>query len=325
MRDRRSTSKRNECNLPSMSNEPRLADGFAQLLDRQDGVARVDQLGAAGMSSAYWGTQLAWGRWQRPSQAVVVTHNGPLTPAQQEWVAILGAGARAVLCGRSAASRWGLDGWDDGRIHVLVERGTSVPTLGLPVKVHESRRYFPANDPHPAKSPPMTRLDRSIVDAAVWTTQQRSACGLAIAAVQQRLTQPARLLAELERAGKVRHRRLLRAVLVDVEGGAQALSEVDFERICRRNGFPAPIRQRVRVDDSGRRRYIDAEIRTRRGKRLAIEIDGAAHLIVGSYWQDMARANEIILSGQSLLRFPTVALYLDEATVVDQLRRAIND
>ena len=79
------------------------------------------------------------------------------------------------------------------------------------------------------------------------------------------------------------------------------------------------------MDNNGRRRYIDVEIPTRRRKRLAIEIDGAAHLIVGSYWQDMARANEIVLSGQSLLRFPTVALYLDEATVVDQLRRTIND
>jgi hypothetical protein len=308
-----------------MSDVPRHADGFTQLLDRQDGVVRVDQLGTAGISRSHWRAQLAWGRWQQPCPAVIVAHNGPLTAAQQEWVAILGSGARAVLCGRSAASRWGLGGWDDGRIHVLVERGTSVPDLGLRVKIHESRRYFPADDPHPAKVPPMTRPERSIVDAAVWTMQQRSACGLVIAAVQQRLTQPARLVAELEKAGKVRHRRVLRAVLVDVEGGAQALSEVDFARICRRNGFPAPIRQSVRVDVSGRRRYIDVEMRTRRGKRLAIEIDGAAHLIVGSYWQDMARANEIALSGQSLLRFPTVALYLDEATVVDQLRRAIRD
>jgi hypothetical protein len=59
----------------------------------------------------------------------------------------------------------------------------------------------------------MTRLERSITDAAVWTKHPRSACGLVIAAVQQRLTQPARLVAELKKAGKVRHRRLLRAVL----------------------------------------------------------------------------------------------------------------
>jgi hypothetical protein len=308
-----------------MGSRVHLADSALDVLDRQDGAARVDQLVAAGMSTGYWQAQLAWGRWQQPCQTVVVTHNGPLTPTQQEWVAALGAGARAVLCGRSAAGRWGLESGDDGRIHVLVQRGTTVPQLGLPLQVHESRRYFPSDDPHPTKVPPMTSLGRSITDAAVWTKHARSACGLAIAAVQQRLTQPARLVAELKKAGKVRHRSLLCAVLVDVEGGAQALSEVDFAGICRRHGLPAPIRQNVRVDSHGRRRYIDAEMRTRRGRRLAIEIDGAAHLIVGSYWQDMARANEIVLTGQSLLRFPTVALYLDEATVVDQVRRAIND
>ena len=66
-------------------------------------------------------------------------------------------------------------------------------------------------------------------------------------------------------------------------------------------------------------------MRSRRGKVWLIEIDGAAHLIVGNYWHDMSRANELILGGDSLLRFPTVALYVDEATVVDQLRRALDD
>jgi hypothetical protein len=257
-----------------MSSTFHTTDRVTPLLARQDGVARLDQLGFAGMSAAYLHTQLAWGRWQRPCHTVVVTHNGPLTPAQE---------------------------------------------------IHESRRYFPTEHPHPSRLPPMSRLDRSIVDAAVWTKQPRSACGLVIAAVPQRLTQPARLLVELTKAGKVRHHRVLRAVLADVEGGAQALSEVDFARLCRRHGIPSPLHQSVRLDSQGRRRYIDVQMRTRRGKRLAVEIDGAAHLIVGSYWQDMARGNEIVLSGQSLLRFPTVALYLDEATVIDQLRRAVND
>jgi very-short-patch-repair endonuclease len=79
------------------------------------------------------------------------------------------------------------------------------------------------------------------------------------------------------------------------------------------------------VDNVGRRRYVDVEMRTRRGRKLVVEIDGAVHLIVGNYWSDMARANELVIAGQSILRFPTVALYLDEALVADQLRRAVND
>jgi hypothetical protein len=125
--------------------------------------------------------------------------------------------------------------------------------------------------------------------------------------------------------GRVRHRRLLRRVLADVEGGAQALSEVDFGHLCRRFGLPAPVRQALSVDDVGRRRYVDVEMRTRRGRKLVVEIDGAVHLIVGNYWSDMARANELVIAGQSILRFPTVALYLNEALVADHVRRAVSD
>jgi hypothetical protein len=295
------------------------------LLAVQDQVARLDQLVVAGMIRAEIARQIAWGRWQRSGPTVVVAHNGPLTPLQQQWASVLGAGRRSALCGRSAATHHGLDGWDDGRIHVLVERGTTPPQPPLPVVVHESRRYFPRIDPHPVRVPPMTRVERSLVDAAAWTRQARSACGLVIAGVQQRLTNPGRLLDELRTVGAVRHRPLLRRVLGDVEGGAQALSEVDFGRLCRRHGLPVPVRQSVRLDSQGRRRYVDVQLRTRRGKQMLVEIDGAVHLIVGTYWSDMARANEIVIAGQSLLRFPTVALYLDELAVVDQLRRSLDD
>src|SRR5215207_1860383 len=130
--------------------------------------------------------------------------------------------------------------------------------------------------------PPMTRLERSLVDAAAWTQHPRSACGLLIAAVQQCLTQPSRLLAELDAVGRVRHPRLLRRVLADVEGGAQALFQVDFGHLCRRIGLLSPVRQALRVDNVGRRRHADVEICTRRGRKLVVEIDGAVHLIVGN-------------------------------------------
>jgi hypothetical protein len=302
-----------------------LPDPVELLLDRQDAVARLDQLADRGLSPDEVEYQLGWGRWQHICRTVIVAHNGPLTPAQQQWASVLGAGRRAALCGRSAAAHHGLDGWDDGRIHVLVERGTTPPLLPFPVAVHESRRYFPRIDPHPVRVPPMTRVERSIVDAAAWTRHSRSACGLVIAGVQQRLTSPGRLVEELHTVGAVRHRKLLRTVLADVEGGAQALSEVDFGRLCRRHGLPIPMRQSVRLDHQGRRRYIDVELRTRRGKQMLVEVDGAVHLIVGTYWSDMARNNELVIAGQSLLRFPTVALYLDEAAVVDQLRRSLDD
>jgi len=59
------------------------------------------------------------------------------------------------------------------------------------------------------------------------------------------------------------------------------------------------------------------------GTRFGVEIDGAIHLIVGTYWADWERANEII-AGESLLRLPSVAMYLSPAVVADQLRRRLD-
>jgi hypothetical protein len=60
-------------------------------------------------------------------------------------------------------------------------------------------------------------------------------------------------------AGKVRHRRRLTLFLADLAGGAEALSEVEFLRWCRRPAFPKP-RMNVRLDSAGQRQYLDAEL-----------------------------------------------------------------
>ena len=104
----------------------------------------------------------------------------------------------------------------------------------------------------------------------------------------------------------------------------RSLAGVD-DRLLRQVWSSGPGTRRWAGCRQGRRRYVDVELRTRRGKKMLVEIDGAVHLIVGTYWSDMARANEIVIAGQSLLRFPTVTLYLDEAAVVDQLRRSLDD
>jgi hypothetical protein len=46
--------------------------------------------------------QLAAERWRRPTRGVIVLHNGPLTPTQQRWVAILRCPPGTVLGGLTA-------------------------------------------------------------------------------------------------------------------------------------------------------------------------------------------------------------------------------
>jgi hypothetical protein len=298
--------------------------GVVDLAARQAGAALRPQLVDAGLSRSKIDAQLDARRWLAYGPRVVVMHNGPLTQDQQRWAAVLNAGRGAALAGLTAAEVGGLTGWSDEAVHVLVRRGSTPPELpGVVVRKHESRRYSPTRDLAPNRFPPRVRLERAVVDAAAWTRPPRLACGLVVAAAQQRLTTATRLRNELSDAGLVRHRRILRAVMDDLEGGAEALSEIDFGAFCRRYRLPTPVRQVVRVDRYGRRRYLDAVLRRADGAAVAVEIDGAVHLIARTYWNDCSRANELVIAGERMLRFPTVALYLEPDVVADQLRRML--
>jgi hypothetical protein len=150
----------------------------------------------------------------------------------------------------------------------------------------------------------------------------KTATRITTAPIQQRLTTAARLREELAAAGQVKFRRTLLAFIADLEGGAEALSEVAFLRWCRRHGLPKP-RTNVRLDHLGRRRYLDAVFRRADGSLLFVEIDGGIHLTLATRWADTAKDNDAIIANQKTLRFPSVAIYSDDVRAVAQLRAAL--
>ncbi|HZC26420.1 MAG TPA: hypothetical protein VE287_05310, partial [Actinopolymorphaceae bacterium] len=207
--------------------------------------------------------------------------------------------------------------------HIVLPRGAWVPSSQPGVKVHESRRFDPSQR-HPTRTPPIVRVERAIVDAAAWSRQPRRACALVVAAVQQRLSLPDRLRDELLSAGSVRHRRLLLAVLGDVEGGVHALSELDFARLCNRYGLPRPVRQQRRRDAFGRVRYLDVRFRRRDGRYLNVEVDGAAHFDVLTAWSDMDRDIGFLARGEPTARVPAAILRTDPAGVARRVRALLD-
>lgn len=110
------------------------------------------------------------------------------------------------------------------------------------------------------------------------------------------------------------------AVLDDLAGGSQAMSEVDLVRLCRRGGLPVPVRQGVRRDGAGRRRYLDAEWQLPDGRRVLLEVDGVGHLDPARWYDDLLRAAEVGRPGEVVLRLPARALRTDEARVLALLR-----
>lgn len=299
------------------------ASSLVELSHRQFGVATRADLADLGISKHFLSAQLDARRWRELGPTVVALHNGPLSLQQQWSAAVLSAEGPACLAARTAAQAGGLHGWEVEPVHILVQRGAKVNEVPeIPIKVHESRR-FSAENIHPARMPPQVRIERALVDAAAWSASTRTACGLLAAGVQQRKTTASRLAEELELAGRVRHSRLMRAVLDDIEGGAHAMSELDFLKFCRRHNLPRP-RLQLRFDARGRRRYLDATFTRADGRLVGVEIDGAIHLVVRTYWDDMSRQNDFVIHDRLMLRFPSAYVHADDPVMLQQLREVLH-
>lgn len=295
---------------------------LVELADRQNGVVSRRQLASVGVDRWAIRNQVQAHRWAIVGTRVVVLTRGSLTRRQQCWVAVLHAGSVSALAGRTAAESAGLRGWTDDLAHVVVPKGgPAIPPLAG-VVVHESRRFGPA-DVARAAGPPRVAAARAVVDAASWNRSPRAALGLLAAGVQQRLVTPEQLRDQVRLAGRIRHAQLMRLTIDDIEGGSQALSELDLVAGCRRRGLPLPERQVVRLHH-GRRRYLDALFRDPWGRTVIVEVDGAAHLQVGTWWDDLDRQNELMIGGDLVLRFPAARLRADPDHCYDQIRRALS-
>ena len=138
--------------------------------------------------------------------------------------------------------------------------------------------------------------------------------------VQQRLSTPECIAPWIERMQPLRRARLFRSTLADIGGGAQSLAEIDVGRVCRRFGLPLPDRQVRRRDRSGRLRYTDCEWRLPDGRRVVLEVDGAFHMDITSWQEDIARERALVSAGVLLVRCTAGELRDDPAAVVRDLR-----
>ncbi len=285
---------------------------------------RPDGVLTSAMAVATYGrglvrAQLAARRWQAPVRGVVVLHNGPLTDAQSDRVALFGCGPGAALGGLTALSYDGLDGFAVDERHVVVPEGSRRKHL-LGVRPHWSRELSDA-DVHPVRLPRRTRPQRSIVDAASWCawSQERHARAIVIAAVQQRLVRTRDLRDALSRRGPCRHRSLIVESILDARGGIQSLPERDFDLLRRRRGLPEPTRQAVATRADGRF-YLDVEWKA---FDTACEVHGIPHLAVLDWESDLSRANEVTIGGPRLLVFSSYAVRRQQERAGDQLVRML--
>jgi very-short-patch-repair endonuclease len=305
-----------------MSAEPLELIPWRELPGMQEQVIARRQARLGGMSEDAWQWRLDTGVWQTVLPGVAVTHSGQVTDRQRAWAAVLYGGEGAALSGDAALVEAGFARLEVAAIDIAVPAHRRVATQPG-VRPHIVSRL--AELVHPVRQPTQVRTPRALLDSMAWASSDRAAEWRLAAAVQQRLVTPSQVRAALDGAPRLKRRALANAVLLDVELGAHAQTELDFLRLLRRNHLPCPDGLQYRVRAGGTK-YLDGEWRAR---RVYAELDGAHHRAAGTWDSDTLRANAVVVSQRHdrviLLRFTGSNMRHDESQMVAQLSAVLLD
>ncbi len=243
----------------------------------------------------------------------MVVGAGPLTAEAQRWRAVWESGAGAALDGVAALIAAGLTGFVSERIDV------SLPHANRHHRVDgvwvTRRRTMPRTV---SAGVPRVHPATAVLHAADWATSDRQAALLLCLVVQQRLVRPADLMGAWSQVARCRRRALVGAVVADLCDGVHSLGELDFARLCRGRGLPNPTRQVVRTTPQGRV-YLDVAWED---ISLVVEIDGGHHAAALNPIDDALRQNDLVLSGERVLRIPVIGLRVSSDRFMDQVARA---
>ena len=289
---------------------------------RQDGLVTREQLSAAGITRSYVRAQVSGRRWRRVTARVIATFTGALTADQYARAAALNAGRHAVLGGIDALRFHGLSRWDDEHVAVYIPAWSSSPKF-------TGARYIRTKLELPTLSTarygqPMLKVEPAALLWASRTPHHNSARGLLAACVQQRLTTPKDLSNLLQDLGPIPRAPFLREQLAELSGGAQSGAEMDVRRYCKAFDLVLPARQVRRRDATGRVRYTDCEWCTIDGRSVVLEVDGAFHMEVSHWEDDIARQRALTATSVALVRCTTRELReLDPALASDLVRMGV--
>lgn len=269
------------------------------LANVQEGIVARRQLGPLGFTWSQAEAQLHADRWSEVTSRVLATFTGNLTRSQQIWAAVLHAGGDALVGGYTALECHGLKNWSRESVTILVDDEAHLePVEGVAyVRTRRPLRLWRAPG-----DLALARVEPSALLCAAHEPNWRTAQGLLAAVVQQRLSTPQRLRDQLERMKPLRRSPRFRILLTELDGGAGSLAEIDVGRMCIDFGLPIPARQRRRKDSAGRVRYTDCEWDLPDGTVLVLEVDGAFHMEVEHWEDDIKRQRGLSRPGRIIVR-----------------------
>lgn len=267
------------------------------------------ELQAAGVTRSQRRHHVEAERWRSVPNRGIVVDRGPLDPTNAWRAALAEVASSARLGGVTALQASGVTGLADTAIHVWVTKSTrkGLPVAAPNVVLHESRRW----DDTDATSVGIPRAKPAVaaVQAALWSRTIREASLMLVLPVQQRVVHAEHLIEVFDRVRRHEFRTVLRQVLVDIGVGSHSMNELDFVRMCRAHGIPAPAQQVVRRGPDGRI-YLDCRW-DRHG--ISLEIQGAGHGQLLNALDDDLRLLGLATDGDVALSVSVLTLRVDAA------------
>lgn len=285
-----------------------LPDSCARLLAFQHGVIARWQAPAIGVNPAAIDRLLRYGRWRHLYRGVYAAYTGAPPRQCLLWASVLRAGPGAALSHHTAGE---LDGLTDGPssvIHVTVGHDRRVRisrqerhALAPPIVIHRSYRIDVIR--HPARTPPRTRIEETVLDLTQLSASFDDAFAWLSRACGRRLVTPRTLRAALGQRGRLRWRDDILGALPLIADGAHSNLEYRYVRdVEQGHDLPAAKRQvrLARGSPSRRSQYLDNLYAP---FRVVVEHDGRAAHAVEDRWQDIRRDNSNARSGLTTLRY----------------------
>jgi hypothetical protein len=298
---------------------------IARAARQQSGLLTTSQLRSLGLTGDMIRAEVDGRRWSVVRRRTIQVEP-PTDERASWWAAVLacspqartGDRCTAALGGLTALLAAGLEGvTGDGIVHVAAPKSSRPLPAPAGTRIHETRRW--RGDDVVPEPIPHIRAPMAAVQAALWARSDREAALLLVTPVQQRLTTASAVRECVQTVRRDRRRALLRAVADELVDGVRSLNELDFAGMCRRRGLPEPDRQVVVPTQKGRA-YLD--VRWDRW-RVTVEIDGVGHLRLDRWLEDSVRHNEIAVTGDVVLRIPSLGLRLDPGEHLDLVERAL--
>jgi hypothetical protein len=288
-----------------------------ELTERQCGVLAARQLTQAGVTKNAINAKVRAGRWRRMHRGVYATFSGEPPRLAQLWAAVLGAGPSAMLSHQTAAELARLTDKPSELVHVTVPITRRVEK-SQGIVIHYSTRAREAL--HPARLPPQTRIEETVLDLASAAKTFDDACGWVTRSLQRGLTTQASLGHYLELRRKIRWRAELAELLTLDAAGLHSVLELRYRRdVERPHGLPKGTRQaRFRRGDHNEYRDVLYE-----AYLTAVELDGELAHIGAAWRRDARRDNAAAADGIVTLRYVWFDVTMSPCEVAAEVARVL--